>query len=216
MQTRDHGLRRELKLRDLVLMQVVLIFSLYWIGFAAKQGSTQLVLWLIAIVLFYLPLAAVVMKLSRAMPVEGGVYQWTKQGVSPFAGYMAGWSITVYAVFAFAPFGSGLANGFAWVIGPGGSWMATSKLFALTLTALFCLSAYLVNVRGLHVGKWLSSAGSLLLDRYIFSLVLSSGKGLVPSGAFGAQLVVSGLAWGLAAYRQCPCQDGDWSASRLR
>lgn len=162
MEVRNRGLRRELKLRDLVFMQVVLIFSLNWIGFAAKQGPTQLALWLIAILLFYIPLAAVVMKLSRAMPVEGGAYQWVKEGLSPFAGYMVGWCLTVYAIFAFAPFGSALANGFAWSAGPSGAWMATSKAFALTLTALFCLSAYVVNVRGLQLAKWLSGVSSIL------------------------------------------------------
>jgi glutamate:GABA antiporter len=173
MQVANHGLRRELKLRHLVSMQLVLIFSLAWIGFAAKQGSTQVMLWLIAIFLFYLPLAAVVMNLSRAMPVEGGVYRWTKEGLSPLAGYMAGWSITVYAVVVFASTGSVLANGLAWVAGPAGSWMATSKLFALTLTALFCVTAYFVNVRGWQVSKWLSGAGSLLwVAMFVFLLWL--------------------------------------------
>lgn len=171
MQVTNHGLKRELKLRDLVLMQVVLIFSLGWIGFAAKQGPTQLALWLIAIVLFYIPLAAAVMKLSRAMPVEGGAYQWVKEGLSPFAGYMVGWSVTVYAIFAFASFGSALANGFAWSAGPGGAWMATSKVFALTLTALCCLSAYVVNVRGLQFAKWLSGVSSILWFVTVFVLL---------------------------------------------
>ncbi len=170
MENPNHGLKRELKLRDLVLMQVVLIFSLVWIGFAAKQGSTQLALWLIAIVLFYVPLAAVVMRLSRAMPVEGGSYQWVKQGLSPFAGYMAGWSLTVYAISAFAPTGSMLANGFAWVAGPRGAWMAASKPFALILTLGFCLLAYFVNLRGLHLAKWLSGVSSVLW--FATSLVL--------------------------------------------
>jgi glutamate:GABA antiporter len=170
MENPNHGLKRELKLRDLVLMQVVLIFSLVWIGFTAKQGPTQLALWLIAIVLFYIPLAAVVMKLSRAMPVEGGSYQWVKQGLSPFAGYMAGWSLTVYAISAFAPTGSMLANGFAWVAGPRGAWMGASKPFALILTLGFCLLAYLVNVRGLHLAKWLSGVSSVLW--FMTSLVL--------------------------------------------
>jgi len=106
METTSHGLRRELKLRDLVMMQVVLIVGFNWTGFAAKQGSSQVLLWLIAILLFYLPLAAVVMKLSRAMPMEGGVYQWARAGISPFAGYMAGWSVTTYAVVIFASTGS--------------------------------------------------------------------------------------------------------------
>ena len=75
-------------------------------------------LWLLAILLFYLPLAAVVMKLSRAIPVEGGVYQWVKLGLSPFAGYMAGWALTVYGIAIFAASGSMLANSLAWTGGP--------------------------------------------------------------------------------------------------
>lgn len=51
MQTKKHGLRRELKLRDLVMIQVILIVSLTWPAYAAEQGANQLLLWLLAIVL---------------------------------------------------------------------------------------------------------------------------------------------------------------------
>jgi amino acid transporter len=160
--TPNHGLRRELKLRDLVLMQVILIVALTWTGFAAKQGATQVTLWLFAIALFYVPLAFIVMKLSRAIPAEGGVYQWVRQGISPFAGYMAGWGLTVFSVSFFASAGSTLANGFAYAGGSGAAWMGTSKPFALALTALGCLLAFGMNVRGLHLSKWMSGAGSIL------------------------------------------------------
>src|SRR5579871_1827638 len=139
METGKHGLKRELKLRDLVPMQIVVIVWLGWTGFAAKQGSTQVVLWLLAILLFYLPLAAVVMTLSRAFPVEGGVYQWVKEGLSPFAGYMAGWNFSIYAVCAFATIGSILANNTAYAAGSKGAWMLTSKPLALVVTALACV-----------------------------------------------------------------------------
>src|ERR1035438_545076 len=162
MPTAGHGLRPELKLRDLVFIQVLLVVGLNWTGFAAKQGSTQVSLWLLAIVLFYVPLAAVVMKLSRAMPVEGGAYQWVKEGISPFAGYMAGWCLTVFIVSFYASAGSVFANGIAYAVGPAGSWMTASKPFALALTALACLITYVINVRGLHLAKWLSGAGSIL------------------------------------------------------
>jgi amino acid transporter len=163
MQAGSHGLRRELKLRDLVLMQVLLICSLTWTGFAAKRGSTQIVLWLLAIIFFYLPLAAVVMKLSRMMPAEGGVYQWLKEGLSPFAGYIAGWSLAVLIVCFYAAAGSTFASGIAYAAGPGGQWMADSKLFALALTALACLFAFAINVYGLNVARWLSGTGSVLM-----------------------------------------------------
>ncbi len=163
METGKHGLKRELKLRDLVPMQIVIIVWLGWTGFAAKQGSTQVVLWLLAIVLFYLPLAAVVMKLSRSLPVEGGVYQWVKAGISPFAGYMAGWNFSVYVVCTFAAAGSLFANGIAHAIGPSASWMFTSGPLALSFTAAACLVAYILNARGLHFAKWWSDAGALLM-----------------------------------------------------
>jgi amino acid transporter len=158
----SHGLKRELRLRDLVLMQVILIVSLTWTGFAAKQGASHILLWLFAIAFFYVPLALVVMKLSRAIPVEGGVYQWVRQGLSPFAGYMAGWSLTIFSISLYASLGSTLAGGFAYAAGPSGAWMNASKPFALGLTAFACSAAYLVNVRGLHLARWLSGAGSLL------------------------------------------------------
>jgi amino acid transporter len=162
MEIGQHGLRRELKLWDLVPMQVVLIVWLGWTGFAAKQGASQVALWLLAIVLFYLPLAAVVMKLSRALPVEGGVYQWVKIGISPFAGYMAAWNLSIYAVSAFAVIGSILANGFAHAAGSWGPALSTSKPFAVVLTTFACLIAFLFNVRGLQLAKWWSQAGALL------------------------------------------------------
>jgi hypothetical protein len=53
----------------------LLIVGLPWIGYAAKAGGARVVLWLLAIPLFFLPLAGTVVYLSRRMPLEGGVYQ---------------------------------------------------------------------------------------------------------------------------------------------
>jgi amino acid transporter len=74
-QARSASLARELRLGDLVLLQALLIVGLPWIGYAAKAGGARVVLWLLAIPLFFLPLAGTVVYLSRRMPLEGGVYQ---------------------------------------------------------------------------------------------------------------------------------------------
>jgi glutamate:GABA antiporter len=102
-------LKRELKLPDLVLMQVLVILGIGWIGYAAKQGSTHVILWIAAILGFYVPLAAVVIFLSRAIPLEGGMYQWLREGFSPFAGYMAGWNYSIFFILLFANDGAALA-----------------------------------------------------------------------------------------------------------
>src|SRR5580698_995655 len=149
-----HGLKRELKLWDLVPMQVVVI------------------------VFFYLPLAAVVIKLSRSMPVEGAVYQWVKEGISPFAGYMAAWNFSIYGVATFAAVGSLLANNTAYAAGKNGSWMLSSRPLALGITVLCCLIAFLFNVRGLHLAKWWSNIGSLLTVATFLVLALLLARAL--------------------------------------
>jgi amino acid transporter len=171
MQPANHGLKRELELRDLVLMQILVIVNLNLSGYAARQGRSQVVLWLLAMALFYLPQGAIVIWLSRVIPLEGGVYQWVKQGFSPFAGYMAAWTFTLYIICWYASFGSQAASGIAYVGGASGAWMSTSKVFTLSLTVAFCLVAYFLNVRGLHVTKWLSGAGSLLLIGIFLTMV---------------------------------------------
>ena len=184
MEITKHRLNRSLRLRDLVPMQIVLIVWLGWTGFAAKQGRSQIVLWLLAILLFYLPLAAVVMKLARAMPMEGGVYQWVKNGISPFAGYMAAWNFTLYAITAFAVVGSILADGFGQAAGPSTSWMLRSRWFAFGLTALACAIAYYFNVHGLRFAKWWSNIGSMLTVATSVAMLFLLIKAIAVGAAF--------------------------------
>ena len=60
---------------DLVLAQILCVVGSAWVGIAAKLGSSHVVFWLAAMFLFYLPLAAVVIYLNAAMPLEGGLYR---------------------------------------------------------------------------------------------------------------------------------------------
>src|SRR6266481_4982002 len=78
------ALRKPLGLRDLVLTQILFIVGSSWVGAAAKLGSAHLFFWLLAILLFYIPQAAVVIYLSRLMPLEGGIYQWAKLAFNEF------------------------------------------------------------------------------------------------------------------------------------
>jgi len=86
VEARSAELKKELGVRDLALTQILFIIGLTWIGVAGKLGPSHVVLWLLAIVLFYLPMAAVVIYLNQLMPLEGGLYQWAKLGFNPPSG----------------------------------------------------------------------------------------------------------------------------------
>src|SRR5580765_8756606 len=103
VETRSESLRKPLGLFDLVLAQIVFVVGSTWVGAAAKLGQAHLFFWLLAIAMFYIPQAAVVIYLNGRMPLEGGLYQWAKFGFNPFVGFMVAWnqwllSITVLAL----------------------------------------------------------------------------------------------------------------------
>ena len=56
----NHHLRRQLGLRDLVPMQILMVVGLAWAGLAARQGSTHVAFWLLGVLLLFLPVAGVV------------------------------------------------------------------------------------------------------------------------------------------------------------
>src|SRR5437763_13348421 len=76
------ALKKPLGLRDLVLTQILFVVGSSWVGTAAKLGHAHLFFWLLAIVLFYLPQGAVVIYLNNRLPLEGGVYDWEKFGLT--------------------------------------------------------------------------------------------------------------------------------------
>ena len=77
-----HHLKKELRLHDLVQMQILLVVGVTWVGIAAKQGGVHLVFWIAAILALFLPSAAVVTYCVQIWPEEGGVYEWTRHVLS--------------------------------------------------------------------------------------------------------------------------------------
>lgn len=77
--TQERERRRELGLRDLVLARVLGVVGGNWVGVAAGLGRAEALAWVVAMLLFYFPMAAVVIGLNRIMPSEGGTYVWARQ-----------------------------------------------------------------------------------------------------------------------------------------
>src|SRR5688572_8660108 len=93
-------LRRAMGFWDVVLFLVAAVVGLRWIATAAAAGPSAIVVWVIAFVAFFIPLAFTVIDLSARYPEEGGLYVWVKRAFGDFAGFMAGWmywtSLLVY------------------------------------------------------------------------------------------------------------------------
>jgi amino acid transporter len=156
----NHGMKRELGLRDLVPMQILLVVGITWAGNAAKVGSSHVVIWLAAIVLFFVPLAAVTGWCAKIWPLEGGVYQWTKFAFGPFAGFMSAWNFAVWALLAVSTLGVLSATSLSYGLGSRAAWMQSSHALIGWMSVGLFGFILLINLPGFGIGKWVSHFGS--------------------------------------------------------
>jgi amino acid transporter len=143
-------------------MQILLVVGITWAGTAAKQGGTHIWFWLAAILTMFVPLAAVVGWCARVWPLEGGVYQWTKFALGPFAGFMSAWNFGLWALLAVSNVGIMTATSLSYGLGPRAAWMEDNHSLILGLTVGLFLVILLVNLPGFGIGRWVSHFGTMV------------------------------------------------------
>src|SRR5919202_4007846 len=121
--------KKELGLSDLVLTQILFIVGLPWVGVAAKQGPSHIVLWLLAMLFFYVPSAVVVIYLNRIMPLEGGLYQWAKLGFNDLVGFLVAWNLWLFAILNTSEIGLQVTQYLGYIMGPGSEGLTSNKVF---------------------------------------------------------------------------------------
>jgi len=157
------ALKKPLGLRDLVLTQIVFVVGSSWVGTAAKLGPSHLFFWLLAISLFYIPQAAVVIYLNRLMPLEGGIYQWAKFAFNEFAGFIVAWNLWLLSIMVIALGGMFITTNLSYVLGDSGAWMRNGPWCVSLISCILVSGLGWTSVRGLSLGKWLHNIGGFAM-----------------------------------------------------
>jgi amino acid transporter len=181
VEARSASLKKELRLFDLVLTQVVFVFGTVWVGFAATLGHSQMAYWLIAIVTFYLPLAAVVIYLNRLAPLEGGLYQWAKVGFGDFVAFLVAWNFWIFGILVMSGISLIIKKNIAYAIGPSANKMHENKWWTIVVCVLLITAIVAASRRGLALGKWVQNFGGAMLIFTVAILILmpfiTAGRG---------------------------------------
>jgi len=181
VQARSASLRKELGLVSLVLTQVMYVVGSGWVGTAAKLGPSHVVFWSLAILLYYLPQAAVVIYLNRRMPLEGGLYQWATVGLGDFWGFLTAWYLWAYTILIIGVFGVVIATNVSYLIGPLGAGFVHARWYTPVVSSLAVVALTIVSLFGLKVSKWLQSLGGaaqfLTYTALIAALILAVSHG---------------------------------------
>ena len=180
------ALKRGIRFRDLALFYVVSGLSVRWTAMAAAAGPSILLVWMAALLCFFVPLAASVMELSSRHPDEGGLYVWTHQAFGEFAGFIAAWTYWMSNL----PFFSGVlyfgAASALFAFGSRGRALAANPLYYVAFALAWLAIITLLNIHGVNAGKWLNNVSSL--------------GGLVPLALLIAMAAVSYIRFGPAVH----------------
>jgi amino acid transporter len=155
------ALKRGIGFRDLVPFYVVTVLSIRWTATAAAAGPGILLVWIAAVIFFFLPLAASVMELSSRYPQEGGIYVWTREAFGDFYGFICAWT---YWMSNLPLFPSVLYFGAAsalFAFGPHAQSLSANPFYFIAFSAGWLAVITLLNIRGVDAGKWLNNIGSL-------------------------------------------------------
>ena len=176
-------LPRVMRLPDVVLFNVTAIVGLRWLTTASQFGPASLLLWLLAMVIFFLPSARVVRELTDLDPRAGGMYRWVTRAFGPRHGFVAGWGYWVNNLFYYPSLLVSTAAIAAYAAGPRGVHWGDNPWFvgALALGGLWV--AVGLNVVGLRIGKWLQNIGGYCTYLPALAFVLLAVWALVTRGS---------------------------------
>jgi len=163
---------RALKLRDLVLFNLVAVLGLRHLGTTAKFGPGSLLMWLIAAVFFFIPQGLAVIELSSRFPKEGGIYFWTKRALGEGHGFLCGWCYWINNVLYYPNLLISAAVIATFIFGKDGNGLSDNWTYVLPVTLGTLWIAVFINIVGLGTGKWLQNAGGV--GTYIPGLILIS------------------------------------------
>jgi amino acid transporter len=155
------ALKRELRLWDVVFFNVAAVASVRWIAAAAHSGPGSISLWILAVLIFFIPSALVVASLSRRFPEEGGLYIWTKRAFGDFHGFLCAWLYFISNLLFVPSFtlAAVAMSAYIWSADPG--HIAQDRHYTLPITLLLLWGAFLSHLFGLKIGKWTGNIGGL-------------------------------------------------------
>ncbi len=190
------ALKRELGVRDLALFSIVCITSARWLPIAGHAGPGSIALWILAAILFMVPLTIAVAALVAKYPGAGGLYLWTREDFGPWQGFLAFWSYWLSCAFLF-PSAALLyiRVGFS-MFGRTAARAGDDRAYLVSATILLVWIALGSNIVGMKVGKWTENIGALATGGVAFLLVATAWMVWTRRGPATALHILPKWDWG--------------------
>ncbi len=155
------GLHKALKLKDLVLFNIVCIVGLSTLAQVSQLGFSSIPLYLICIFTFLIPSGLMVSELNARMPEEGGFYLWIRKAFGNFHGYIAAWSYWVSNIVWLATVVMLITIPALYLFGDKYLHLSNNSLYNALLGIVIIWVVAIFNIIGMEKAKWIQNIGGI-------------------------------------------------------
>jgi putative glutamate/gamma-aminobutyrate antiporter len=166
---------RVLSVFTLAMINVAAVGSVKNWPITAEYGFSSIFYFLLAALIFFLPISLVAAELATGWPKSGGVFVWVKEAFGHRTGFLAIWLLWIENAFWYPTILSFIAATIAYIFDPS---LSNNTFYTLSIILVAFWGATLANLRGMKISGWISSFG-------------------VVFGAFipGGLIIILGMIW---------------------
>ncbi len=167
-------LKRELGLRDLVLLNIVAVVGLRWISKAAAEGGVSaILLWMMAALFFFIPQGFTVIELTARYPSDGGIYQWAKHAFGKFHCFICGWCYWTNNLIYYPTLLMFMAGSSAYILGDKLLFLEKNNIYNMIFCLVTLWILIFLNIVGMKMGKWVQNLGALATWMPIIIIIIT-------------------------------------------
>ena len=155
-----------------LLFTLAMNVGLPWIAVAGAVGPSSLLLWLVALAVFFVPLAVASVELTSRFEGESGLYGWVRGTFGEFAGFMCGWIYWTSNFSFFATTLYSIVTSLAVAFGAETGGESLPPLLIMFASIVVALGVLGLQIRGLGVGKWITNAGGAAILALLVMIVV--------------------------------------------
>lgn len=151
----------------LAMINIAAVANIRGLPTTAEYGLGAISFYLVATLIFFIPVSLIAAELATGWPSRGGVYTWVKKAFGPRMGFMAIWLQWAQNIFFYPAILSFVAATVAFVIDPA---LAKNKFYmASMIIGLYWLFTF-INFFGMKVSGFISTL--FVLIGTIFPIIL--------------------------------------------
>ncbi len=147
---------RALSVFTLAMINVAAVSSVRNWPTIAEYGFSSVFFFILAALLFFIPVSMVSAELATGWPKTGGVFVWVKEAFGHRTGFLAVWLLWVENVIYYPALLSFIAGTLAYILNPA---LAHNSLYTLSIiVGVFWLTTF-ANLLGMRTSGWISTFG---------------------------------------------------------